>query len=1233
MTDERGGDRAAGGSAEDGGGLGFARELRERRAAADLSLARLAELIHYSRGHISRVERGEKRPSEEFARSCDRVLEADGALLALVGDPDAGTCPYPGLAAFRERDAGWFFGRERAVAELLRILADPSTAGHPACVVGPSGAGKSSLLRAGLMPGVERGALPVRGPGRPTALYLTPTADPADVLRRAGAERPFEDHTLIVVDQFEEAFTLCESPVERADFISALCEWAAAGTAVVLGVRADFYGHCLAHPRLVSALRVRQLPLGPMTTAELRRAITEPAVVAGLRLEPGLVELLLRDLGLTTATDATGTSSAALPLLSHALRATWQQRGADSKLSVAGYELTGGVHGGVAATAERAYATLAPEHQGRARHVLLRLVRVGGAEDHTRRRVPRGELLDDADVSTRAVVEAFTTARLLIVDADHLEISHEALLRAWPRLREWIAADASALRQHEELILAAGSWQRSDEDPTLLYRGTRLAAAQDLAEEGRLGPAETRFLRAGLDTQQQETRRERQRVRRLRRLVAAMATALVLAAVATGFALDQRSIAQRRTTDVLYAQLARASADAREQGYPEASQLLAVEAHRHTGDTASRSALLSAQADFFDGRLRHGRTPAQLVGHALSADGRTLVTHSEQGLVEEWDLARRTRRRALRMPGDPVHGVAVSADADMVVAAGESGTVRLWGHGSTRARWVAELPFAIEYLALSPDRDLIAVAGKNPDIVLLSARTGRRAGVLRGPAGESFAVAFSPDGKLVAACGEDHAARLWDTRSRRLLHTYGGGSKPLYGIAFSRDGGFLATAGGDNTARVWRTHGGRRQVAALTGAGNTLISVAFSPDGTTLAAVGFDLKVRLWHIADRRPLVTLDGHTQGIFAVSYTKDGTGLMSSAMDGSTLLWDLRRGFLPGNRGLQRYSAVFMAQGGLLATTAAAPSDTPGAERPSLVWDVDSHAWAARLSLPGAGAPVRIASDATGRRQAALTGDGRLVVRDTATAQATEVSVPAGSCGLALSGDGRTAAVGTRDGSVQVWRGRALLHTFTPGRERLQVCALDFGTAGTSLAIGGDDGRVRVARIPAAADGPFPDPTVLGTHTDEVRAVALSPDGAILASGGNDYRVRLWDLRPDRSPHRALPTELSDLTGEVHTLDYAPDGGLLAASGGGFGIHLYDTRHGYRLYAVLRGHQAAVGTVVFSPRDETLASVAEDGTARIWDLNASRVSAALCRVALRGGRQDWPRFAPQVRMPSTC
>lgn len=143
------------------------------------------------------------------------------------------------------------------------------------------------------------------------------------------------------------------------------------------------------------------------------------------------------------------------------------------------------------------------------------------------------------------------------------------------------------------------------------------------------------------------------------------------------------------------------------------------------------------------------------MGHALSADGRILVTHSEQGLVEEWALASHTRRRALRMPGDPVHGVAVSANADMVVAAGESGRVRLWGHDSTRARWVAKLPFAIEYLALSPDRNLIAVAGKNPDIVLLSALTGRRAGLLHGPAGESFAVAFSPDGKLVAACGED----------------------------------------------------------------------------------------------------------------------------------------------------------------------------------------------------------------------------------------------------------------------------------------------------------------------------------------------------------------------------------------------------------------------------------------------------------------------------------------------
>ncbi|MCQ0019430.1 nSTAND1 domain-containing NTPase [Actinomadura madurae] len=319
---------------DEGGEVTFGTELRRLRRAADLSQAELARKLRTGKGYLSRLERGLQRPGETFARACDTVLAAGGALFSLAVEPVTAACPYPGLTSFQEQDARWFFGRDRAVADLLSLLADPGTAGHPAVVVGPSGIGKTSLLRAGLATAVTRGALPARQPGTPETLYLTPTAHPVEELHGHDVRRPLESYALVAVDQFEELFTLCGEVSEREAFIEDLCRRAAAGLAVVLGVRADFYGHCLTHPGLLDALRERALPLGPMTVPELRQAITEPAAAEGLSLEPGLVEVLLRDLG--TAPGTGRCASGALPLLSHTLRATWQHRDDGGVLTVAG---------------------------------------------------------------------------------------------------------------------------------------------------------------------------------------------------------------------------------------------------------------------------------------------------------------------------------------------------------------------------------------------------------------------------------------------------------------------------------------------------------------------------------------------------------------------------------------------------------------------------------------------------------------------------------------------------------------------------------------------------------------------------------------------------------------------------------------------------------------------------------------------------------------------------------
>ncbi|MEV4895680.1 helix-turn-helix domain-containing protein, partial [Nonomuraea sp. NPDC055795] len=365
----------------------FSAELRRLRGDRGLSLAQLSALTHYSRGYLSNVENGRKPPTLDLARSLDEALGAGGALLSAVAVATA-ACPYRGLAAFGADDARWFFGREQLTAELVTAVAAGLDDGRPLAVFGVSGAGKSSLLHAGLLPAIARGALPIAGSAQWPVLSISPTNRPATALAAAVAKElgaaepdvrdaiaqgcfgdklretlgPGDRRLVLLVDQFEEVFTTCESEAERAAFIEAICgasRFAGAhpSAVVVLGIRADFYGRCLTYPRLLAVVSGHQVAVAAMTGGQLVAAITAPAALARLTIEPGLVELLLRDLGIDDRGTADRYEPGALPLLSHALMATWQHRDGD-RLTVAGYQATGGIHGAVAATAERTFTQL-----------------------------------------------------------------------------------------------------------------------------------------------------------------------------------------------------------------------------------------------------------------------------------------------------------------------------------------------------------------------------------------------------------------------------------------------------------------------------------------------------------------------------------------------------------------------------------------------------------------------------------------------------------------------------------------------------------------------------------------------------------------------------------------------------------------------------------------------------------------------------------------------------------
>lgn len=446
--------------------------------------------------------------------------------------PVADASPYLGLASYGRANAEWFFGRDRVLAELIKRL---DQGGGPVVVVAPSGAGKTSLLQAGLIPKLEHGTLP--GSRHWPLLRITPgnrpifslanaiaalTGTPVDqVLRQLEDPDRFVEtmrgflrqqgegtRMVVIVDQLEELFTMSTDRQESRKFVDLISRLANRGPVwqdpvalVVYGLRADFYAQSAEFPQLRAALQDNQLFLGPMASSELREAIELPAQRAGLKVEPGLVELLLRDLGVTTVNRTSDEYAAgALPLLAYALRVTWERRHSDT-LTVQGYQDGGSIASAVATSAEAVFASFNAEEQHAARTLFLRLVRIGDGTEDTRQRVPRDELVGDgADRRTAmtVVLEAYTQHRLITQGWDSVEITHEALIRAWPRLRHWIDADRAGNLIRQQLYEAAALWARAGRDPSALYWGTRLQAAREWVssqpDRDGLGPIVTAFL-------------------------------------------------------------------------------------------------------------------------------------------------------------------------------------------------------------------------------------------------------------------------------------------------------------------------------------------------------------------------------------------------------------------------------------------------------------------------------------------------------------------------------------------------------------------------------------------------------------------------------------------------------------------------------------------------------------------------------------------------------------------
>ncbi|MEZ5219851.1 MAG: hypothetical protein R2743_00015 [Ilumatobacteraceae bacterium] len=553
--------------------------------------------------------------------------ESDG-----VADVDE-RCPWKGLDSYEPSDGALFVGRERVVRQVLDALARAPLAG----VVGASGSGKSSLLLAGLSQHAHEVAI-VRPGSHPRAAGQAALATLPAPAERDGPQP--RERPLVIVDQLEEVFTVCDDEDEREAFLDDLVATASSGRAdVVVALRSDHYGSCAPYPQFAEALSRAHVLLGAPSHDELRRMITVPAHAASLRLERGLDDEIIDDvLG----------EAGALPLLSHALRETWSRRDGDL-LTRDAYRQAGGVRGAIARTAEATWSALPDRQQAAARTILTRLGSTATSVDSSQR-VPIAELLPPGDGDTEAALDALVRSRLVTVDNATAEVTHEAVFRAWPRLRTWLADDRDARRTLQQLRTSASAWDDEGRDAAALYRGARLQTVVDLvggdgaSPPGRsLDPVSQAFVDASLaEARRQETehlervRGERRRNRRLRALLA-FASVLVVVLAATGvFAMRQRSAAVDRQRIADARRLAAVAAGVREDRLDLAA-LLSIEAVAGHDDLDTRGALLAALTDQV-GLGSYIHQSDATVDSAIDPTGTLLAMPGDDYRLELWAL-------------------------------------------------------------------------------------------------------------------------------------------------------------------------------------------------------------------------------------------------------------------------------------------------------------------------------------------------------------------------------------------------------------------------------------------------------------------------------------------------------------------------------------------------------------------------------------------------------------------
>jgi WD40 repeat protein/class 3 adenylate cyclase len=1167
--------------------------------------------------------------------------------------PTPGEPPFKGLQYFEEVDLDLFFGRELLTEKLVNRIRDTQ---FLSVIIGASGSGKSSLVRAGLIPALKKAGTLFANSKSPQASAawkihtITPTAHPLEALATeltrdgdsiAATARLIDDlaqeprslalflrrinsgcRTVLVVDQFEELFTLCHDEFEREAFIDNLLNLISAGqnnATVIITLRADFYAHLAQYPELRVAVAQQQEYIGPMTSEELRRAIEEPAKRGHWEFEPGLVDLILRDVG-----DEPG----ALPLLSHALLETWKRR-AGHTLTLKGYADAGAVRGAIAHTAESVYQNLSHEEQPIARDIFLRLTELGEGTEDTRRRASFDELISRPEDAgpVRAVLNILAEARLITLSEDNAEVAHEALIREWPKLQQWLSEDREGMLLHRRLTEAAHEWELLGRDTGSVYRGARLAQANEwiILHPRVLNIHERLFLDASnLQAEREEEEREAQREREL---MAAKELADTQRQSAAGLRARSRIITTVGSIALILALLA---------------GTFGVRSNRNEANATSRELALAANSNLtVDPELS-----ILLSLHALSV---SRTSEAESALHS----AVQALRVHLTLPHEGgAWAVAYSPDGTrLATSSGElaEGKVRIWNATTGQellsffVTYVGRIRFNAEGTRLA-----ITYADTSGDYAgIWDAATGEQLTALSGHTGYIQDLQFSPDGTLLATASEDHTVKVWDLASAEELFTFSGYIDIVDNVEFSPDGTLLATSGWDQKTKIWDLATGQEQLTLLgqllwqgasyssdggqivtvtnkapaklwdADSGQELLSLSgpidygyavLNPDRTRIVKATYYGRVIVWDIATDQELFSYPAHTGIINDLALHPDGVHLATASQDGTVKIWDLspqaNREWLtlPGIAGEWR-GLAYSPDGTLLATS--------GRNNTAIVWDAATGEELVTLTghsdrvlsiafSPDGSRLATSSADRTARVWDVATGEELLKLSHTGHGDAIMGGLFSGIMAVEYSPDGKRLATAGTDGTAILWDMDSGKPMFILSNQAIGIANLAFSPDGTRLATASGDPAGVSAPVRIWDTSTWKELFDIAASDTRVFGLEFSPDGKRLAIGNWEGIVSIWDALTGK--------ELLAMSGHTAFIDgvaFSPDGLQVASTSGDGTTKLWDLSTGQELLT-LHGHTLDLSGVVFSPDGARLATVGEDNTTRVYLLNSEELIA---------------------------